>query len=220
MDQDVSMSSDCGSMSIDGNVSMAEDIDASMGDIGVMFLADTSISTDFAQLRVTESPSAELGASEIPPQDDGLEVDSQVLHYAIATCPEGRLRTILGSLVETNESVRNALTEQLITVKHTSDPDSEWTEEWMPRWVICANCLGEYDTGLERYPGECRYHSGILLANEKSFADWDEICLGPIASEENQKRYPETFNWSCCGRIGSEHGCMLSQHRHYSASQH
>ena len=44
------------------------------------------------------------------------------------------------------------------------------------------------------------------------WADHDENCHGIIDSKESREEYPEGFLWDCCGRIGTDPGCVSFRH--------
>lgn len=49
--------------------------------------------------------------------------------------------------------------------------------------------------------------------DSSTWYDWDERCHGPMDSEENQKSYPEGFQWLCCEKSGKARGCEKDVHR-------
>jgi hypothetical protein len=44
------------------------------------------------------------------------------------------------------------------------------------------------------------------------WADHDEMCHGPIDTEENMKEFPEGFFWDCCEENLSDPGCQIGRH--------
>ena len=90
-------------------------------------------------------------------EEPGVHVDyvpRTLLHDAIDTVPESRLRQIIKNLVDEDPAVERAVLEELVTVKKR-------TREIISRWEICANCEEEFDVSEPRDDEECTYHTGI-----------------------------------------------------------
>ncbi|KAJ3519798.1 hypothetical protein NMY22_g13037 [Coprinellus aureogranulatus] len=134
------------------------------------------------------------------------------LRHAIATVSETRLRGLLNSLLETDQAVEIALTRELITVKREN-------KRVVPRWAVCVNCDAEYEVNMAQDEDECVFHPGELEVAEDGFADWDEVCHGPMDTPENQKEYPNEFEWTCCDKRGDAKGCVRGMHKPQEVSK-
>lgn len=45
------------------------------------------------------------------------------------------------------------------------------------------------------------------------WADHDERCHGPIDTADMREKYPDGFEWTCCGDLGSAGGCKRGRHQ-------
>ncbi|AEO67918.1 uncharacterized protein THITE_2117094 [Thermothielavioides terrestris NRRL 8126] len=83
---------------------------------------------------------------------------------------------------------------------------------------ICINCRQAYVEALNA-AGGCRYHPGHLVLDPDSDA-WVDCYGDEIRDDEDMRRdNPDGFEWSCCGKSGSEPGCTRASHKQGGAKR-
>ncbi|KAI0951096.1 hypothetical protein AcW1_008228 [Taiwanofungus camphoratus] len=100
------------------------------------------------------------------------------LRDAIYSVPEDRLRSIVADLVEAVPAVQQAFFKELVTLKSRKKRTAT-EDDFVSRWEVCKNCGEDYDAGMKRRDGECRYHPAPCQPTMTSSQIGTRIVTGP-----------------------------------------
>lgn len=105
---------------------------------------------------LTGSPTPEANTARLSPpalRNSNPALQEQLVD-AVANIPAERLRQYITQAIVENRLIAEGL-EGFLLSRHGASGVR------VQRVATCGKCRGEFDPGMERVEGECRYHDGV-----------------------------------------------------------